>query len=146
MHFWRYRNRLLGTSNHRCRRYTFATKVKVILSFPRLTTKQGSTPICGHDQLLPSLHPFWSKNYETPIQDTVKRWFKRTDGVGWYNDFSLQIYKTTKITILFHPHISAWTTIAVDTSDTVIRGVLEEHINSQWWLLTFFSRQLRHSE
>ena len=74
----------------------------------------------------------------------------RQSHLVWTDEMSSTLTATkqalAEATMLAHPRPDVPTALTVDVSDRAIGGILEQHIDSLWQPLAFFSRQLRPPE
>ena len=80
----------------------------------------------------------------------IKQTKRPSDSPAW-TDETTTVFETVEqalanATLLFHPVTNAPTNIMTDASDVAVGAVLQQYINGQWCLLSFFSKTLKPAE
>lgn len=90
--------------------------------------------------LTPLNNMLCNKNKKT--KDAEVLFWNETSNVAFENIKNI----LTEKTLLYYPKHDAPTSIAVDSSDTAVGGVLQQFINDTWCPISFFSKKLSKSE
>ena len=119
-------------------------------NFPRLNTQCKLQEFLG---LINFYHQFLNHGGAIlkPLNDLLAAPTGRKELHVVWTDAPLKAFTATKdtlanVTLLSHPILNAPTSLMTDASDVAVDAVLQQFIQDEWRLITYFSRKLKPVE
>ena len=126
--------------------HPLSAKVQAIVDFPQPTSRRQLCTFLGLINFYHRFIPGCAKIVE-PLNALLS---VGNEHLSW-DDTTTQSFSAVKealasATLLTHPKPHALTNIMMDASNTAVGAVLQQYINGQWQLISFFSKKLQPAE